>query len=271
MYIFLNYLEDVLLGQLQDLVYKQGQADLIKVTVSITFDNRDKKNGPVGYHHCDEIVIRRQIIVNGRNPYTINGSTAANAKLWLWFGCNHSLISQRVSDFFGSVGLNPNPHFLIMQGRITKILNVKSHEILGMIEVAAGTKLYEAKRALAPNTTHKMNSEQCEQLALNKGEEIKSLGSELEEIEALLEVQQTDFTRVEEAKKRGHAEAFAEQEGNVAEELAKIDEEKRECKESFGEVFTGYEEKSKSLNVVGLSYVYLESNSVDPFVRRVHS
>lgn len=71
-----------------------------------------------------------------------------------------------------------------------------------------------------------------------------------------------------------HAEAFAKLEGNVAEELAKIeacDEEKRECKESFGEVLTEYEEKSKSLNTVGLIYVCLESNSVYRFVRQVHS
>ncbi|KAK5965475.1 hypothetical protein GCK32_004386 [Trichostrongylus colubriformis] len=131
-------------GQLHDLVYKQGQAGITKATVTITFDNTDKKHGPIGYHQCDEIVIRRQIIVNGRNSYTINGSTATNAK---------------VSDFFRSVGLNVNnPHFLIMQGRITKVLNMKPHEILGIIEEAAGTKLYEAKRTWALNTIRKKQS-----------------------------------------------------------------------------------------------------------------
>ncbi|ETN74595.1 RecF/RecN/SMC protein [Necator americanus] len=68
-------------GQLHDLVYKQGQAGINKATVTITFDNRDKKHGPIGYHQCDEITIRRQIIVNGRNSYTINGSTATNSKV----------------------------------------------------------------------------------------------------------------------------------------------------------------------------------------------
>ncbi|PIO76828.1 RecF/RecN/SMC protein [Teladorsagia circumcincta] len=220
-------LQHIRAGQLHDLVYKQGQAGINKATVTITFDNRDKKHGPIGYHHCDEIVIRRQ-----------------------------------VSDFFRSVGLNVNnPHFLIMQGRITKVLNMKPHEILGMIEEAAGTKLYEAKRTLALNTIHKkqskvdeiekMNSEKCEQLAVEKAEEIRSLEVELKEIEAVLESQQEDLTRVENAKKRRYAEAFSALEGNVAEELARIeacDEEKRECKESFGEILTEYEEKRKSLN-----------------------
>ncbi|EYC45534.1 hypothetical protein Y032_0424g1216 [Ancylostoma ceylanicum] len=280
-------------GQLHDLVYKQGQAGINKATVTITFDNRDKKHGPIGYHHCDEITIRRQIIVNGRNSYTINGSTATNSK---------------VSDFFRSVGLNVNnPHFLIMQGRITKVLNMKPHEILGMIEEAAGTKLYEAKRIFALNTINKkqtkvdeiekliaedilpqlqqlqkdkqnfleynncdreierqerkltaytyyaslLNAEECEKQAAEKAGEIEALGGELREIEEVLEQQQADLTNAEEAKKKRHAEAFAKLEEAVAAELAKIeacDEEKRECKESFGESLTEYEEKRKSLD-----------------------
>ena len=33
-----------------------------------------------------------------------------------------------------------------MQGRITKVLNMKPPEILAMIEEAAGTRMYEAKK-----------------------------------------------------------------------------------------------------------------------------
>ena len=56
-----------------------------------------------------------QIVVNGRNTYTINGTAATNS---------------RVADMFRSVGLNVNnPHFLIMQGRITKVLNMKPVEV----------------------------------------------------------------------------------------------------------------------------------------------
>lgn len=46
----------------------------------------------------------------------INGSTVQNS---------------RVQDFFRSVQLNVNnPHFLIMQGRITKVLNMKPPEVM---------------------------------------------------------------------------------------------------------------------------------------------
>lgn len=57
---------------------------------------------------------------------------------------------------FHSVQLNVNnPHFLIMQGRITKVLNMKPPEILGLLEEAAGTKMYETKKQAALRTLEK--------------------------------------------------------------------------------------------------------------------
>jgi len=57
---------------------------------------------------------------------------------------------------FHSVQLNVNnPHFLIMQGRITKVLNMKPVEILGMVEEAAGTRMYESKKTSALKTIEK--------------------------------------------------------------------------------------------------------------------
>lgn len=57
----------------------------------------------------------KQVVIGGRNKYMINGTTVQNS---------------RVQDFFRSVQLNVNnPHFLIMQGRITKVLNMKPPEV----------------------------------------------------------------------------------------------------------------------------------------------
>jgi structural maintenance of chromosome 2 len=64
--------------------------------------------------------------------------------------------ASQVQNFFHSVQLNVNnPHFLIMQGRITKVLNMKPPEILGLIEEAAGTRMYEAKKVAAQKTIEK--------------------------------------------------------------------------------------------------------------------
>lgn len=46
---------------LQDLVYKSGQAGVTKATVSVTFDNRSKDDSPYGYEQYDELTITRQV------------------------------------------------------------------------------------------------------------------------------------------------------------------------------------------------------------------
>ncbi|NXC45171.1 SMC2 protein, partial [Penelope pileata] len=137
----ISNLSQVRASNLHDLVYKSGQAGINKASVSITFDNSDKKQSPLGFESNDEIIITRQVIVGGRNKYLINGVNTTNS---------------RVQDLFCSVGLNVNnPHFLIMQGRITKVLNMKPAEILGMLEEAAGTRMYECKRIAAHKTIEK--------------------------------------------------------------------------------------------------------------------
>lgn len=119
---------------LQELVYKQGQSRVNRASVTIVFDNRQTSKSPIGYESCSEITVTRQVVIGGRNKYLINGHTAQ---------------LQRVQNLFHSVGLNVNnPHFLIMQGRITKVCNMKPLETLGMIEEAAGTKSAQETRRM---------------------------------------------------------------------------------------------------------------------------
>lgn len=116
--------------------------------MTITFDNRNRDVSPLGYEHYEEITITRQVIIGGKNKYMINGSNVPN---------------KRVQDLFCSVQLNVNnPHFLIMQGRITKVLNMKPMEILSMIEEAAGTRMYETKKQIALKTIEKKDSKLSE-------------------------------------------------------------------------------------------------------------
>jgi structural maintenance of chromosome 2 len=68
----------------------------------------------------------------------------------------HVAQNQAIANLFQSVQLNiNNPHFLIMQGRITKVLNMKPPEILAMIEEAAGTRMFEEKKDKALKTIGK--------------------------------------------------------------------------------------------------------------------
>lgn len=73
--------------------------------------------------------------MGGKNKYIINGKT---------------IPQQEITAMFQSVQLNiNNPNFLIMQGKITHVLNMKSNQILGMVEEAAGTRLYEDRKEKA--------------------------------------------------------------------------------------------------------------------------
>ncbi|CAK8561036.1 unnamed protein product [Lathyrus sativus] len=137
-------LQQVRASNLQELVYKQGQAGITKATVSIVFDNSERGRSPLGYEGHSEITVTRQIVVGGRNKYMINGKLAQ---------------PNQVQNLFHSVQLNVNnPHFLIMQGRITKVLNMKPPEILSMLEEAAGTRMYETKKEAALKTLEKKQS-----------------------------------------------------------------------------------------------------------------
>lgn len=125
----------------QDLIYKRGQAGVTKASVTIVFDNRDKKRSPIGFEEYATISVTRQIVLGGTTKYLING---------------HRAQQQTVQNLFQSVQLNiNNPNFLIMQGRITKVLNMKAVEILAMIEEAAGTRMFEDRRDKALKTMAK--------------------------------------------------------------------------------------------------------------------
>ncbi|CAG9463237.1 unnamed protein product [Pedinophyceae sp. YPF-701] len=185
-------LSQVRAGSLQDLIYKQGQAGVTKASVSITFDNADKATSPLGYEHCEKIVVTRQIAIGGRSKFLINGHVAQPA---------------RVQNLFHSVQLNVNnPHFLIMQGRITKVLNMKPPEILNMLEEAAGTRMFESKKEAALKTLAKkqLKVDEIDQLL---AEEVVPALEKLRKEKATF----AEFTRLEQTMARTQRQVVAQQ------------------------------------------------------------
>ena len=59
--MFFFFFWKVRAGSLQDLVYKGGQAGITKASVTLTFDNRDRKQSPLGYEQYEEITVTRQV------------------------------------------------------------------------------------------------------------------------------------------------------------------------------------------------------------------
>lgn len=119
----------------------------------------------------------RQIVLGGTSKYLING---------------HRAQQQTVQNLFQSVQLNiNNPNFLIMQGRITKVLNMKAVEILAMIEEAAGTRMFEDRRDKALKTMAKKDLKLAEITELLRDEIEPKLEKLRTEKRAFLDFQQT--------------------------------------------------------------------------------
>eukprot|EP00178_Gracilaria_changii_P013264 TRINITY_DN374_c0_g1_i1.p1 TRINITY_DN374_c0_g1~~TRINITY_DN374_c0_g1_i1.p1 ORF type:complete len:1218 (-),score=243.56 TRINITY_DN374_c0_g1_i1:9559-13212(-) len=235
-------LAQVRASSLQDLVYKSGQGCVNKASVTLVFNNMDKSTSPVGYEQVDEITVCRQIVIGGRNKYLVNGANAQQS---------------RVQNLFHSVGLNVNnPHFLIMQGRITKVINMKPVEVLAMIEEAAGTKMYENKKEAALRTIERKE---------RKVEEINSL---LEEkinpsIEKLEQERQhyldwnTNNNKIETLRRYIIAHKYWRAEQRLLRssgEGSELQEKLEECQDSISLLENAHEEASERLNKLLLDH-----------------
>ncbi|XP_068676105.1 structural maintenance of chromosomes protein 2-like isoform X1 [Montipora foliosa] len=230
----ISNLSQVRASSLQELVYKGGQAGVTKATVTITFDNTDKKQSPLGYETFDEITVSRQVVIGGRNKYLINGCNANNT---------------RVQDLFRSVQLNVNnPHFLIMQGRITKVLNMKPPEILSMIEEAAGTRMYESKKQSAQRTIEKKDFK-LQEIEMILAEEITPTLTKLKEERASYLEYQKVMREVEHLSRLYVAYQFVmaeEVQKRSATELEEMNDSIKKLQERYEEI----EGKMKELSTV---------------------
>jgi len=113
--------------KMQELVYNGGKSGVSKASVTLKFENKDKIMSPPNYTDCEIITVTRTI-ENNKVKCFINGKVETQEK---------------VRDLFTSVKLNVNnPHFLIMQGRITKVINMNKKELLELLEEASGVSQY---------------------------------------------------------------------------------------------------------------------------------
>ncbi|RUS34192.1 RecF/RecN/SMC [Jimgerdemannia flammicorona] len=174
----ISNLSQVRASNLQDLIYKRGQAGVTKASVTIVFNNEDRDKSPVGFEQYKQLTVTRLVLLGGRNKYIVNG---------------HNAQQQAVQNMFQSVQLNiNNPHFLIMQGRITKVLNMKPPEILGMIEEAAGTKMFEDRKNKAFATMTKKEKKVEEIMTILSQEIVPKLDQLRAEKRTFLDFQKTE-------------------------------------------------------------------------------
>ncbi len=146
------------------MIFKGGNVK--RASVSVVFENLDKGKGkcPLGYEKYDELIVSRTVeegslckVRNENENELIHTFYLAYKLLCLYscfLPCNlqyylNSVLSTKktIQEMFESVGLNVNnPNFMIMQGKITKVVNMKPKETLGMIEETVGASTYQTKR-----------------------------------------------------------------------------------------------------------------------------
>ena len=121
----------------RDLIYKNGNAGIQRASVTLEFLNDDDSTAPPGYNTEDfpRISVARQVICGGKQKFFLNGRLAQQS---------------HIKAFFHSVSMNvDNPHFLVLQGTVHKLLNMKPIEVLSWIEEAAGTRMFDARKRVA--------------------------------------------------------------------------------------------------------------------------
>jgi len=136
---------------LQELIYKGGNDFVKKAYVSITFKSLNENNH-------EETKITRQVFFNNINFFLIIFKLISNSQILSESKSNEYFINEKKStaldiyNFLNSIQLNVNtPNFLIMQGQVTKVVNMKPIEVLSMIEEAASTKAYDKQKKITSN------------------------------------------------------------------------------------------------------------------------
>ncbi|KAL0580856.1 Structural maintenance of chromosomes protein 2 [Marasmius crinis-equi] len=206
-----------------DLVYKKGQAGITKASVTTVFDNSDRDKSPVGYEDWKQIFVTRQFALPNNSKYLVNG---------------HRAQQQAVQSLFQSVQLKiNNPNFVIMQGKITKVLNMRASEILGMVEEAAGTRMFEERKDKARKTMQKKDKRVQEITSMLTEEIMPKLDKLREEKCSYLEFQKA------ETEKENLEQVLAAWGWQDA--VDRIEGSKREAEESKEEIESKKQEKSE--------------------------
>ena len=111
----------------QALLHEGSGSAVMSAYVEIIFDNSDERF-PTGR---DEVVLRRTIGLK-KDEYTLDRKNASKSD---------------VMNLLESAGFSrSNPYYIVPQGRVTMLTNMKDAERLNLLKEVAGTQVYEQRR-----------------------------------------------------------------------------------------------------------------------------
>jgi structural maintenance of chromosome 3 (chondroitin sulfate proteoglycan 6) len=112
----------------QGLLHEGSGSAVMSAYVEIIFDNSDERF-PTGNK---EVVLRRTIGLK-KDEYSLDRKNASRSD---------------VMNLLESAGFSrSNPYYIVPQGRVTTLTNMKDHERLTLLKEVAGTQVYEQRRS----------------------------------------------------------------------------------------------------------------------------
>ena len=133
--------------------------------VEIIFDNSDDRF-PTGK---PELILRRTIGMK-KDEYTLDRKNATKSD---------------VMNLLESAGFSrSNPYYIVPQGRVTALTNMKDNERLNLLKEVAGTQVYEARRTESLKIMNETNNkrEKIDELLVYIKERLTELEEEKEEL-----------------------------------------------------------------------------------------
>ncbi|KAL4973462.1 chromosome segregation protein sudA [Aspergillus desertorum] len=149
----------------QALLHEGSGSAVMSAYVEIIFDNSDERF-PTGK---PELVLRRTIGLK-KDEYTLDRKNATK---------------NDVMNLLESAGFSrSNPYYIVPQGRVTALTNMKDSERLNLLKEVAGTQVYEARRAESLKIMHETNSkrEKIDELLDFINERLTELEEEKDEL-----------------------------------------------------------------------------------------
>ncbi|KAF7119043.1 hypothetical protein CNMCM5793_008686 [Aspergillus hiratsukae] len=126
----------------QALLHEGSGSAVMSAYVEIIFDNSDDRF-PTGK---PEVVLRRTIGLK-KDEYTLDRKNATKSD---------------VMNLLESAGFSrSNPYYIVPQGRVTALTNMKDSERLILLKEVAGTQVYEARRAESLKIMHETNNKKA--------------------------------------------------------------------------------------------------------------
>ncbi|ORC90430.1 structural maintenance of chromosome (SMC) [Trypanosoma theileri] len=166
----------------RELIFRAGTTGVHAARVTIEFINDDPRTAPPGYS-CEEypiITVGRQIKLGGKQQFFLNNNVSMQSK---------------VKRFFESISLNvDNPHFMVLQGTVHKLIGMRSQDILSLIEEAVGTKAFDHRRRTAESlirSKEKKMEEINDNIETQIGPMLRAMKADQDEYERYLQMSES--------------------------------------------------------------------------------